>query len=404
MTTTPQYGQPFIGPKEGEVAGNWLGVPDILPYEDHMAAQRIPINRGIGISDAREAKLEPWERLGVDGAFYALEGASNTLEVAVIQVNPGKGSIPEKHLFEKVYYVVSGYGSTEVWQGDGEPVSRFEWREGSFFTIPRNRTHRLISASSSGARLIVAGNAARIINAFGDEDFIFDNDYRFTAGDAAEGKKFEPSLDFLTSPNHRAMWRTLFVPDVGKTPLAKDGQRAPGSHRVEFEFPGSRMFVFMNEYPTGRYSRAHYHPSGAVLLCVAGEGYTLNWPRELGKTPWLDGNGDQVQRLDYRPGGFVAAAPGGGDWFHQHFGIGKEPLRLLAVSSWAHEELVDGGRPDRENISLNRPITEGGHAIAYHEEDPFVRMTFERGLAKNGLESTMPRAAYDGPLDEEKRK
>lgn len=397
----PVYGEPFIEPEEGKVAGNWVGVPDILPYEDHMVDQGIPINRGIGVTDARDVEVKPWGRLGVDGAFFAMEGASNNLEVAVIHVHPGPGSTPDRHIFEKVYYVVSGYGSTEVWGAEGEPVSRFEWKEGTFFSVPRNNWHRLVSASPDGARLIMAGNAPRIINAFDDDAFVFRNDYRFDTAKVEQRKTFEPTLDFLTSPNHRAMWRTNLVPDVGTIPLPRDGQRAPGSHRVEFEFLGSRMFVFMNEYPTGRYSRAHYHPSGAVLLCVAGEGYTLNWPRELGKTPWRDGHGDQVQRLDYRPGGFVAAAPGGGDWFHQHFGVGKTPLRLLAISAWAHEELVDGGRPDKTNINLNRPITEGGHSIAYHEEDPFIREAFAEALAKNGLASSMPPEAYDGPLAEE---
>ena len=30
-----------------------------------------------------------------------------------------------------------------------------------------------------------------------------------------------------------------------------------------------------------------------------------------------------------RPVGMVTAAPYGGDWFHAHFGISKEPLRLI---------------------------------------------------------------------------
>ena len=47
----------------------------------------------------------------------------------------------------------------------------------------------------------------------------------------------------------------------------------------------------------------------------------------LGTQPWSNGLGDKVIRQDYEPVGLVAAAPMSGDWFHQHFGISKEPLR-----------------------------------------------------------------------------
>ena len=42
---------------------------------------------------------------------------------------------------------------------------------------------------------------------------------------------------------------------------------------------------FITQYPPGRYSRAHYHGAGAVLVCLRGAGYTFNWHRELGPTP-----------------------------------------------------------------------------------------------------------------------
>ena len=47
-------------------------------------------------------------------------------------------------------------------------------------------------------------------------------------------------------------------------------------------------------------------------------------------TPWKDGNADEVKRVDYEPFGMVSAAPGGARWYHQHFGVSKEPLRLTA--------------------------------------------------------------------------
>src|SRR6478752_234351 len=72
---------------------------------------------------------------------------------------------------------------------------------------------------------------------------------------------------------------------------------------------------FIAEYPVGRYSKAHYHQSGAVIVCLKGSGYTFNWPIEAGPRPWQNGKSDQVQVQEYVAGGLVAAAPGGGSWF-----------------------------------------------------------------------------------------
>jgi quercetin dioxygenase-like cupin family protein len=312
----------------------------------------------------------------------------------ILGLKPGKGTAPERHIYEEFFQVVEGYGTTEVWLEHGQEPIRFEWGEGTMFTVPRNAWHRMVCASPRGARIIASTNAPRILNAFGDNDFVFDNDYRFKHSVLDREESFRPRLDYLTAPNGRAMLRTNVVPDLPTMTLAPDGQRGVGTRRMQLNVPGSRMFVFANEYPVGRYSRAHYHPAGAVLICLSGKGYTLNWPRELGTRPWETGHGDKVERLDYVPGGFVAAAPGGGDWFHQHFGSGREPLRLLAVIALGHEEVTGAGRPDQEHVSINRPIVEGGHTIPYSEEDPHIRQEFARMLALDGASSEMPDSAY----------
>jgi hypothetical protein len=76
-------------------------------------------------------------------------------------------------------------------------------------------------------------------------------------------------------------------------------------------------------------SKAHYHESGAILVCMRGKGYTLSWPRNAGARPWESGSPEAVTHQDYIAGGMVSAAPGGGDWFHQHFATSQEPFRVL---------------------------------------------------------------------------
>jgi len=41
------------------------------------------------------------------------------------------------------------------------------------------------------------------------------------------------------------------------------------------------------------------------------------------------GKDDQVLKQEYVAGGLVAAAPGGGNWFHKHFRVSKEPMRTI---------------------------------------------------------------------------
>ena len=58
----------------------------------------------------------------------------------------GRGALnPEKHLFEKIYFVVEGRGSTEVWLEGDSKRHTFEWQQGSLFSIPLNAYHRIVS-------------------------------------------------------------------------------------------------------------------------------------------------------------------------------------------------------------------------------------------------------------------
>ena len=65
-------------------------------------------------------------------------------------------------------------------------------------------------------------------------------------------------------------------------------------------------------------------PSRARCWCACAARATRSTGRSSsGPQPWQDGKGDQVQVQEYMAGGLVAAAPGGGNWFHQHFSVGQ---------------------------------------------------------------------------------
>jgi hypothetical protein len=93
----------------------------------------------------------------------------------------------------------------------------------------------------------------------------------------------------------------------------------------------------------------------------------------------------------------VAAAPSGGDWFHQHFGTGTEPIRLLVFSglasaSWAVQ--AGGVTPGQTATVSSVSLEDGGRSIDYASEDPFIRNEYEQTLAADGMTSRMGDELY----------
>jgi len=100
-----------------------------------------------------------------------------------------------------------------------------------------------------------------------------------------------------------------------------------------------------------------------------GEGYSIMWEegKEKVVVPWHEASC------------FVPP----NKWFHQHFNAGGEPARYLALHPpmqfHGHAEKVEDRAKDQ---------------IEYVHEDPWVREKFAEELAKKGLTSLMPPAAY----------
>jgi hypothetical protein len=163
---------------------------------------------------------------------------------------------------------------------------------------------------------------------------------------------------------------------------------------------GNRFYLWIGQHETGRYSKAHKHASAAVLICVKGKGYTYTWPETLGLTPWQDGKADLVLRQDYEPVGLVSAAPMSGDWFHQHFGVSKQGLRITAWHGPNNQRSRKPGLPGEQLMDYGAiDLKKGGSAIPYHEEDRSIRREFEAALAREGVASRMEESFYQPSSD-----
>ena len=361
------------------------------PYEDYMAAQAVPIHRGhTGFSDVRTLELGDWARLGARGAFIELEGVGNVQGTYLLGIDGGAATLPERHVFEEVIFVVEGRGQTEVWV-DGSRRDCVRWGPNSVLSVPMNAWHRHVADPGEAALLLAGTNAPIAMQLYCNQDFVFDNDFVFE-------DRYRPGSDFFVpSPlkvhpmNGRALNSDAFIPDATKVEIPLDGQRGAGYHHFELQMAGNFYDGWVGEYPTGRYSKAHAHESGPILVCLAGAGYTLSWPKSAGVRPWETGHGDLVVRTDYGPGGVVSAAPGGADWFHAHFGVSREPFRAMALSGGIPKRVK--GKPGDE-VSENQDMREGGDTIGYADEDPQIREIFKTALAASGATFDMPDALF----------
>jgi quercetin dioxygenase-like cupin family protein len=401
-TTSQEHWHEPTGQTQKAGLGTFKRPP--MPYDLFMEAQDIPIVRDFGVRRVQDLPLKPWKRMGGKGSFIQLFGTEGLWGCYVVEV-PGGGALnSEKHLYEEQYLVVEGRGTTEVWQ-EGGKKHVFEWQKGSLFAIPMNANHQIINASSSPALLLAGTSAPNAMNLYGNPDFIFNNPYVFKDRFDESDDYFRANTDLAPDPiRGLAMRRTNIVPDVINCELPLDNRRSPGYRRIEPHMAGNRFYLWIGQHETGRYSKAHAHGSAAVLICVKGKGYTYTWPSTLGPKPWKDGKADQVIRVDYEPVGMVSAAPMSGDWFHQHFGVSKEPLRMSAWFGPNNSRGRRPGRPGEKERDMGAiDIRDGGSAIPYDEEDPNIRKEYEATLAQQGAKSRMEDWLYEPPKEGEAR-
>lgn len=364
------------------------------PFENFMKEEGIPIYRGIGVYDSRQLPLGRWERMGGRGSYIQLSGIQGKTSLYVVEV-PAAGVLnPERHMYEERFIVLEGRGTTEVWRDGSSKKRSFEWATGSVFSCPLNAWHRLVNATSSPAVLLAVTTAPPVIDMFQNRRFVFDNPFDFPERFDDSDDFFKPKEEFEPHPiQGRAMLSTNLLPDAVNCYLPLDNNRGPGYRWISPNMVGNTMLQgFIAEYPSGRYSKAHYHDSGAVLVCLKGKGFSVTWPTDLGTQPWAAGQGELVKQQDYIAGGMISAAPGGGNWFHQHFAIGKDNFRVFNFTGGArtnrHQEgeLVAG---------VGAETREGGRALAYAEEDPHVREYYQQRLAEEGVEFAMPEGDFD---------
>jgi hypothetical protein len=117
-------------------------------------------------------------------------------------------------------------------------------------------------------------------------------------------------------------------------------------------------------------------------VILKSKGYTLLWPKEAGTQPYAGGRGAEVVELPWGEGS-VLSPPGG--WFHQHFNIGKEAARQLAVrfgSRLFPIGLHQVAKKKTDGVYIS--VKQGGTMIEYEDEDAEIRRRYESALERSG--------------------
>jgi mannose-6-phosphate isomerase-like protein (cupin superfamily) len=345
------------------------------PYLEWADGEGVPVLQDFGV-DLLAAETKPWARFGCNGAIVNLHGRGSYCSTFLFDIAAGGSTAPQRHLYEDVYYVLSGHGSTQVQTSDGRTHS-FEWGPKSLFALPLNAPYRLFNGSGTEpARLASTTNAGMILNLYHDVDFVFDNPEWFT--DRELGESWYAGEGEMTPIRPgRVLWDTNFVPDLSGFAVKPWEARGKGSGNMQFILADGVMGAHVSEMPVGTYKKGHRHGAGLHIFLVHGEGYSLLW---------YPGDKDFV-RVDWRHG-MLFAPPDG--MFHQHFDTSPQPARYLAVGLGSKRyPVIYARRAGSENNRSDVSLKKGGRQIEYEDQDPRIHALWLKEIARTKVKSQM---------------
>ena len=343
------------------------------PYVRWVHDEGLEIIAAHYVPDLNTVELKPWERRGGAGVFINHEATRTSNDCYVCEIPAGGALAPQRQLFEEQILVLSGNGSTTVWNDAGAKVS-FEWGPGSLFAIPLNASHQHFNGSGTKpARFVSSTNLPPIINLYDDVNFVFNTSYDFPS-------RFSGEPDYFANKGvqNGLLLETNFVADSINLPLISAKERGAGGGHIRFSMAKGSMNSHISQFPMATYKKGHRHGPGAHVIILSGEGYSLMWPE-----------GEEPTRYEWQAGSMIVPP---NMWYHQHFNTGTEPARYLAFKAEVVSVRNAQGVP---KAWISQRI--GGDQIDYADESALVRDLFAKALAESGQEPAMSEA-YEAEL------
>ncbi len=347
------------------------------PYLEWVAREGLPVSEDYGI-DLFQVETRFWPRIDAKGAAVHLRGRGDFANMFLYELEPGKSTSPQRHLYEEVIYVLEGSGNTQVEMSDGSKRS-FEWGPRSLFAIPLNAKHRHFNGSGRDRALMVSTtDLPLVMNAFHNERFVFETDFDFTER-AGKDSYYSGEGDLISVRPGNHMWETNFVPDLATIELRSWGDRGAGGTNIMFVLADGTMHAHISEMPVGTYKKGHRHGPGFHVMCVTGHGFSLLW---------FDGEQD-FTRIDWQHG---VVFPPANRQFHQHFNTSGQPARYLATGTGGlrypftteNRRSLMGMKPG-EKGAVSTSIKDGGDQIEYEEQDPRIHRIWLQEMKKNNV-------------------
>lgn len=110
------------------------------PYARWVRSEGLDIIGAHYVENLNTVALKPWARRGGSGVYLNHDASRTSNDCYVCEIPAGGKLAPQRQLFEEMIYVLSGRGSTTVWNDSGKRIT-FEWKAGSLFAIPLNAWH-----------------------------------------------------------------------------------------------------------------------------------------------------------------------------------------------------------------------------------------------------------------------
>lgn len=351
------------------------GLKDYLKadaYTDWLKKEGVKVYQEFYFPSIAKIELGPWERKGGYGAVIHIANRHMPNDCHVVEIKPGSRSEPEHHLYELTVYVVSGRGATTVWH-DEKHKQTFEWQAGSLFSLPLNAWYQNFNGSGSEpVRYIAVTNAPPMMRLFGDNDFIFNCDFKFAGRYSGEEEYFSGNGKLF----NRRIWESNFIANAPDMLLYRWKERGAGGVNAMLEMANNNMKSHMSEFPIGTYKKGHRHGPGAHLVLLSGTaGYSLVWTKE---------DRSDMVKCDWQVGSMVIVPSD--NCYHQHFNSGSTRARYLALrpgDMGLNTPKGGGGE------NADRSLKEGGWQIEYEDEDREIHKIFEKELTTHGAPCKM---------------
>lgn len=338
------------------------------PYTRFIAAEGLDIIDGLYVPSLHDVALKPWARRGGNAVFINHDASRTSNDCYVMEIPAGKKLEPQRQLYEETILILSGRGSTTVWNDSGAKVS-FEWGAGAIFGIPLNAHHQHFNGSGMDpARFVSVTNMPPLLNVFEEPDFLFNTNHDFKG-------RFSGEPDYFADKGEQKglLMETNFVADAVNLPLIEAKERGAGGGHIRFQLAKCSMNSHISQFPVGTYKKCHRHGPGAHVIILSGEGYSLMWPE-----------GEEPTRYEWTPGALIVPP---NMWYHQHFNTGTSPARYLAFK---YEGVAIRNAQGVPKAWISQRI--GGDQIDYADESQEVRTLFADALALNNVSPQMAEA------------